>query len=125
MPSMTMQFAIEPSLDPAALPVGVESTLTFARPDGMTMTLREVTPLSPQMEVSGTINSVDLEAGMANVSHGPMLEIGMPGMTMDFALDKSLDPASLPLGNEVTLLLHRNADFSMTLIGTRVPAVMQ
>lgn len=125
MPGMTMQFAIEPSLDAAALPVGVEAELTFARPDGMTMVLHQFTPLKPPMEVSGTINSVDPDSGAANISHGPMLEIGMPGMTMDFALDKSLDPATLPLGNKVTLLLRRNADFSMTLIGTRVPAVMQ
>lgn len=77
------------------------------------------------MEVSGTINSIDPATGMANITHGPMTEIGMPGMTMDFALDESLDPASLSLGDEVTLLLHRNADFSMTLIGTREHAVMQ
>ncbi|MFU8865606.1 MAG: efflux RND transporter periplasmic adaptor subunit [Rhodobacterales bacterium] len=125
MPGMTMQFAIEPSLDPAALPVGIESALTFARPSGMTLILRQVTPVKPLMEVSGTINSIDPATGMANITHGPMTEIGMPGMTMDFALDESLDPASLSLGDEVTLLLHRNADFSMTLIGTREHAVMQ
>lgn len=125
MPGKTMQFAIEPSLDPEALPVGIEVELTFARPDGMTMFLRQVTPVKPPMEVSGTINSVDPDSGIANISHGPMIEIGMPGMTMDFALDESLDPASLPLGNEVRLLLRRNADFSMTLIGTRAPAVTQ
>ncbi len=125
MPGMTMEFGIEPSLDPAALPIGVEAELTFARPDGMTMILKKVEPLRPPMEVSGTINSVDLDAGIANISHGPIAEIGMPGMTMDFAFDENLDPASLPLGSEVTLLLHRNADFSMMLVGTREREVMQ
>ncbi len=125
MPGMTMQFAIDPLLDPAALPVGIKAEMTFARPDGMTMILREVMPVPPLMEVSGTINSIDPATGMANITHGPMTEIGMPGMTMDFALDESLDPASLSLGDEVTLLLHRNADFFMTLIGTREHAVMQ
>ncbi len=125
MPGMTMEFAVGDALDPAALSVGIESRLTFARPDGMTMILVGTEPIVPPMEVMGTINSVDPTAGMANISHGPMLEIGMPGMTMDFALGDALDPTSLPLGNEVTLLLHRNPDFSMTLIGTRAAEVTQ
>lgn len=122
---MTMGFALDPSLDPKALPIGVEAELTFARPDGMTMILKEVEPIQPPMEVSGTVNSIDMDTGMANITHGPMTEIGMPGMTMDFAVDGSLDPASLPVGTEVTLLLHRNADFSMTLVGARAPEVTQ
>jgi Cu(I)/Ag(I) efflux system membrane fusion protein len=69
------------------------------------------------MKVSGTINTVDLDAGMANITHGPMMEIGMPGMTMDFAVDPAVDPVSLPVGKEVVLQLHRNPDFSMTLVG--------
>jgi Cu(I)/Ag(I) efflux system membrane fusion protein len=125
MPGMTMQFAIEDALDPATLPIGVEAELTFARPDGMTMILSEVEALMPPMEVSGIINSIDSTEGKANISHGPMTEIGMPGMTMDLTLDASVDPASLPLGTEVTLLLHRNADFSMTLVGTRAREVLQ
>jgi Cu(I)/Ag(I) efflux system membrane fusion protein len=46
-----------------------------------------------------------------------MTEIGMPGMTMDFAVDPTLDPASVIPGHAVTLLLRRNPDFSMTLVG--------
>ncbi|MFK7869966.1 MAG: efflux RND transporter periplasmic adaptor subunit [Roseobacter sp.] len=125
MPGMTMGFAIDETLDLVALPIGVEADLTFARPDGMTMILKTVEPVMPPMEVSGTINSVDAAAGMANISHGPMTEIGMPGMTMDFALEENLDPQSLPLNTEVTLLLHRNPDFSMTLVGTRDREVLQ
>lgn len=125
MPGMTMGFAIDPALDPATLPIGIEVEMTFARPDGMTMILRQAEPVTPPMEVSGTINAVDPDAGLANISHGPMTEIGMPGMTMDFALDAALDPTSLPLGSEVVLQLHRNADFSMTLVGTRAQEVIQ
>ncbi len=117
MPGMTMAFALDTALDPATLVTGREMTLTFARPDGMTMILIRAVPLAPPMEVSGTINSVDLAAGVANVTHGPMAEIGMPGMTMDFALAPDLDAASLPKGREVTLLLRRNDDLSMTLVG--------
>ena len=99
-------------------------TLTFVRPDGMTLILAAADAITPPMEVPGTINSVDPLAGMANITHGPMMEIGMPGMTMDFAVDPSLDVAALPAGEEVTLLLKRNPDFSMTLIGIARPADM-
>ncbi len=117
MPGMTMDFTIDPTIDPAELVTGTEMTLTFARPDSMTMVLAAAEPLVPAMEVSGQINSVDLSARMANVTHGPMVEIGMPGMTMDFVISELVDPADLPLGTELTLLLDRNPDFSMTLVG--------
>ncbi|HSG55182.1 MAG TPA: copper-binding protein, partial [Paracoccaceae bacterium] len=65
-------------------------------------------------------------AGMANITHGPMTQIGMPGMTMDFAIDPTVDASALPEGNEVTLLLKRNPDFTLTLVGVaRAPEVTQ
>jgi Cu(I)/Ag(I) efflux system membrane fusion protein len=125
MPGMTMDFRIAEALDPPALPLGAEATLTFARPDGMSMILSAVEVAAPPMEVSGTINSVDPDAGKANITHGPMTEIGMPGMTMDFSVDPEIDLTALPEGREVTLLLRRNPDFSMTLIGTRPSEMLQ
>ena len=119
MPGMTMDFAVDGMLDPAGLMTGSDMTLTFARPDGMTMILTAAEPVAPPMEVPGTINTVDPAAGMANITHGPMMEIGMPGMTMDFAIDPSVDVSALPTDAEITLLLTRNPDFSMTLVGTR------
>lgn len=118
MPGMTMEFAVDADLDLASLATGTEMPLTFDRPDGMTMVLVKAEPVQPPMEVSGTINAVDASARMANITHGPMAEIGMPGMTMDFAIADEIDPAALPTGEELTLLLHRNPDFSMTLVGT-------
>ena len=118
MPGMTMAFAVYADLDLASLPTGMEVSLTFARPDGMTMVLASAEPMQPPMEVSGTINAVDADTRMANITHGPMTEIGMPGMTMDFAIADDIDPAALPTGEELTLLLHRNPDFSLTLVGT-------
>ncbi len=117
MPGMTMSFAMAEDLDLATLTLGTETTLTFARPDGMTMILAAAEPVTPPMEVSGTINALDADSRMANITHGPMMDIGMPGMTMDFAVDPSLDPGSVTTGKEVTLLLRRNPDFSMTLVG--------
>jgi Cu(I)/Ag(I) efflux system membrane fusion protein len=122
MPGMTMGFALDEAIDPSTLTTGQEMTLTFARPDGMTMILAAAEPVVPPMEVSGTINAVDASAQMANITHGPMMEIGMPGMTMDFAVDPLIDVSALPEGDEVTLLLKRNPDFSLTLVGT-APAI--
>ena len=126
MPGMTMGFALDSGLDPAELATGQEMTLTFARPDGMTMILAAVEPIIAPMEVPGTINTIDPAARMANITHGPMIEIGMPGMTMDFAVDPSVDISALPEGEDVTLLLKRNPDFSMTLVGVAAaPEVTQ
>lgn len=117
MPAMTMEFALDPDLETSDLPIGVDATMTFSRPDGLNMVLSEVVTETPPMTVAGTINSVDPETRTANVTHGPMAEIGMPGMTMDFPLANDLDLDTLPVGAERTLLIEQGADFSLTLIG--------
>ncbi|WP_422026045.1 efflux RND transporter periplasmic adaptor subunit [Roseovarius sp.] len=118
MPGMTMEFALSETLDAAALPVGEELTLSFIRPDGMTMVLDGFEAKPAPMTVTGTINSVDAASGMANITHGPITEIGMPGMTMDFTLDSSVDPVTLPVGRETGLLLVQGSDMSLSLAGT-------
>lgn len=117
MPGMTMSFAIDPTLNPDMLPIGVEADFTFARPDGLTMVLTEVEPKAAPMIVDGVINAVDIEARTANVTHGPLAEIGMPGMTMDFPLGPAIDTARLPVGTEVALYIQKGADFSLILTG--------
>lgn len=118
MPGMTMDFALTDALDPAELPMEQDVKLTFLRPDGMTMVLDAVEAKPEPMTVTGTINSVDAETGLANITHGPIAEIGMPGMTMDFSLAGNLDPTDLPVGQETGLLLMQGADMSLSLAGT-------
>ena len=118
MPGMTMDFALTDALDPAELPMEQDVTLTFLRPDGLTMVLDAVEAKPEPMTVTGTINSVDSETGMANITHGPIAEIGMPGMTMDFALAGGVDPAGLPVGQETGLLLMQGPDMTLSLAGT-------
>lgn len=120
MPGMTMDFPIDPSIDPTSLPTNAEMTLTFERPDGMNMVLAAAEIVPPPMQVSGQINSINNDARTANVTHGPMVEIGMPGMTMDFPLSDQIEASRLPIGEEVTLFLRRNPDFSMTLISVAI-----
>lgn len=39
----------------------------------------------------GRVNSVDMQQGKINMTHGPIKSLGWPGMTMDFKVrDKSL-----------------------------------
>ena len=118
MPGMTMDFALTDALDPAELPMEQDVKLTFLRPDGMTMVLDAVEAKPEPMTVTGTINSVDAETGMANITHGPIADIGMPGMTMDFALAGDVDPAGLPVGQETGLLLMQGPDMTLSLAGT-------
>ncbi len=48
------------------------------------------TPAPVEHMATGTLNSIDLEAGTVNISHGPVPSAGWPQMTMDFKLsDKS------------------------------------
>ncbi len=115
MPGMTMDFPLAEGLDPAALSPG-EAALTIATDPDRGLLLVGAEPKAPPMRVSGTINSVDPAAGTANVTHGPLAEIGMPGMTMDVALAPGLG-ADLPVGREVGLLIAKGADFSLTLVG--------
>ena len=73
---------------------------------------------TPPMMVSGTINKIDTTEGVANVTHGPIKEIGMPGMTMDFPLGKGITAADLPVGTETTLRITMDPEtFEMRLIG--------
>ncbi|MFD1697358.1 efflux RND transporter periplasmic adaptor subunit [Roseibium aestuarii] len=124
MPRMTMAFDLVDGLDPTTLPLGKDARLTFERPDGLTMVLAKVEPVTPPMEVRGTINAIDDATRQANITHGPMTDIGMPGMTMDFAIDPSISVSDLPLNREMTLQLRRNPDFSMTLVGVRSEGAM-
>ena len=117
MPGMMMAFDLADDVDPAMLPLDEDLSLTFARPDGMTMILTSFEAMAKPMKVMGVVNSIDMDAGTANVTHGPIAEIGMPGMTMDFPLDDALDPASLPLGEETGLMLVQGQDMSLTLRG--------
>jgi len=126
MPGMTMDFPLAAGLDPETLPVDEEAALLLSmNPETFELTLEGVAapepdaPESEAMEVSGTVNTIDAAARTANVTHGPMMQIGMPGMTMDFPLAADLDLAALPIGEEATLLLSMNPEtFEMTLLGT-------
>jgi Cu(I)/Ag(I) efflux system membrane fusion protein len=118
MPGMTMDFALAEGLDPAALPVGEPLRLVFARPDGTTMVLEGTEPAAVPMmtmSVEGTVHGVDPQARTAEVTHGPLVEIGMPGMTMAFPLAPDLDPEAVPTG-EARLVIGNDPERGLVLV---------
>jgi Cu/Ag efflux protein CusF len=58
----------------------------------------------------GTINSVDADRRMVNISHQPIPALGWPAMTMDMAVAPSVDLEAVPPGSSVTFSLSRGSD---------------
>ena len=70
------------------------------------------------ISVKGVVNSVDPTKVTANITHGPIKEIGMPGMTMDFKLAPNVSLDALPIGTETGVLLSMNPEtFEMVIEG--------
>ena len=130
-PAMRMDMPVA-GFDPADVPLETPVTFDLAKGDDGLFTIvalradgavPEENHANAQhssastMTTEGTVNSVDVEMRQANVTHGPLVEIGMPGMTMDFAIAPSIDASALPVGRDVQLLLEKDADFSLTLVG--------
>lgn len=48
-------------------------------------------PAAESYAASGTVNRVDTQAGQVNTTHGPIADLGWPGMTMSFPVkDKAV-----------------------------------
>jgi Cu(I)/Ag(I) efflux system protein CusF len=63
-------------------------------------------------QASGVINSVNPEQHKINLSHGPIQAFGWPAMTMDFAVDPSIDLSALKAGMKVDFSVAKSADGS-------------
>lgn len=81
-------------------------------------------PMSDQqmenaVHATATINEIG--EGTANVSHGPIPEIGWPAMTMDLPLLENAEMmGEVSPGDEVTLMLVKGDD-GMYAIGAMMP----
>jgi Cu/Ag efflux protein CusF len=56
---------------------------------------------------TGTVNSIDAAAHKVNVSHGPISTIGLPAMTMDFAVAPTVDLQAVKPGTRVNFTIER------------------
>lgn len=62
------------------------------------------TPVAQEQQAhtgTGTVNSVDLRAGKANISHQPIASLGWPAMTMDFEVQDKQGLSRIKPGDKV------------------------
>ncbi len=137
-PAMQMDMPVR-GLDTATVPIDMPISFDLAKDeDGMfvivalragediqtaetsaAMVEAEVEAEAEAITTIGTINSVDAEARMANITHGPIEAIGMPGMTMEFPLAEGLAPDALPLDKQVELRMTQGNGMMLTVTGIR------
>ena len=60
------------------------------------------------VHAEATINSIG--DGMANISHGPIAEIGWPAMTMDLPMMDGAEIEGVEAGDEVMMMLEKGED---------------
>lgn len=61
-------------------------------------------------KASGTVNSVDAGGRKVNVTHGPIPQIGWPGMTMDLAVSDKVDLKSVKPGDKVEFTIKQGSE---------------
>ena len=77
-------------------------------------------PADPSFIAHGKINRMDAEAGMVNITHGPIQALNWPGMTMDFRVaDKSL-LKGLKAGDEVNFDLAKGPGGGYVISGIAI-----
>lgn len=60
------------------------------------------------VHVEATVNSIS--DGMANISHGPIAEIGWPAMTMDLPIMEGAEVEGVEPGDEVMMMLEKGEE---------------
>jgi len=60
------------------------------------------------VHAEATLNSID--GNMANISHGPIAEIGWPAMTMDLPVLDGAEVGGVEAGDEVMMMLEKGED---------------
>ncbi|MFZ5594628.1 MAG: copper-binding protein [Pseudomonadota bacterium] len=67
----------------------------------------------------GTVNKLDAQAGIVNLTHGPIKSLGWSGMTMDFKVKDKAALDKIKAGMKVDFEVSKEADgmFAITHIG--------
>ncbi len=111
--NVPVSFDLARDADGVFLIVGVREGSDQGTSDPQSTTDTNPAPIT----ATGTINNIDEVARIANVTHGPIEAIGMPGMTMEFPLAEGLDPAALPVGQEVKIEMTQGEGMMLTITG--------
>ncbi|MEZ5758898.1 MAG: efflux RND transporter periplasmic adaptor subunit [Emcibacteraceae bacterium] len=64
----------------------------------------------PENWTLAKINSVDIENRTVNLTHGPIKNLGMMGMTMNFSIALSIDISTLGAGSEIEMIVEKPSD---------------
>ncbi len=75
---------------------------------GHDMTMGDHATMAEGIHAEATLNS--LSEGMANVSHGPIPDIGWPAMTMDMTLLDGAEIDDVEPGDEVMMMIEKGPD---------------
>lgn len=147
-PAMTMDLPIAGSIDPSAVPLETPVAFDLTRDEGMYVitAVRSGDPADPAgndaptrmpdppepagngpppITVGGIVNAIDADARTANISHDDIAEIGMPGMTMDFPLDETVDPDQVPVGRRALIGLQRNGSMQFEVVSVQADAEVE
>ena len=57
----------------------------------------------------GMVNTIDIDAGMANITHGPINSLGWSGMTMSFQVSDKAGLAVLKPGQKIEFEIEKTA----------------
>lgn len=116
MKRLCLTLAVLTLTAPMALADMDHSTMDHSSMDHSGMTDDQ---MGGAVHTSAVVNTIG--EGTANISHGPIPEIGWPAMTMDLAvLPEAQLPDDLEAGQTVNLMLVKDAD-GMYAIGGMMP----
>ena len=77
--------------------------------EGVTMNMGSVLD-DPENWTSAKINSVDVENHTVNLTHGPIKNLGMMGMTMNFSIAPSINISGITEGSEIEVIVENPSD---------------
>jgi Cu/Ag efflux protein CusF len=102
-----------------AMQMGHATMSGMSRPSGRNMQMAHSGHTHAQG--TGTINSIDAAAHKVNVSHSPIPTIGLPAMTMDFAVAPSVDLRAVKPGTRINFGIEQG-EGGMYVIQSIAPA---
>lgn len=106
-PTMTMDFAVAPTVNLSALAISHSIAFTLERDQSGTWMITSVAadPAGPSAE--GVLNGIQASERKINVTHQPIAELGWPAMTMDFPVADAVALDGLAPGVPITFTLTR------------------
>lgn len=107
-PRMTMDFAVAPSVDLAAISGAQHVQFGLEKDEAGTWRIASIAPDGSNPSAKGIVHAVDAEARQVNMSHEPIPAIGWPKMTMDFKVAPSVDLSGISIGENYRFELGKN-----------------